>query len=160
MLHTIITNILSCSTLHTNGIIYVICCRQSISYRTRSINHANVFNFRLYVCDKFSSNIIDILRGYFTGKSTILCYCPNVHAPTPNNVVNSSPPGQNGRYFADDIFRCTFVNEKFCISIQISLKFVPKGSDNGLVPIRRQAFFCINDGLIYWCICALLGVSE
>ena len=28
---------------------------------------------------------------------------------------------------ADDIFRCIFVNEKFCILIQISLKFVPKG---------------------------------
>ena len=40
---------------------------------------------------------------------------------------NSSPPGQNGRHFADDIFRCIFVNEKFCISNKISLKFVPKG---------------------------------
>ena len=28
---------------------------------------------------------------------------------------------------ADDIFRCIFVNEKFCILIEISLKFVPKG---------------------------------
>ena len=37
------------------------------------------------------------------------------------------PPGQNGRYFADNIFRCIFMNEKFCISIKISLKFVPKG---------------------------------
>ena len=25
--------------------------------------------------------------------------------------VNSSPPGQNGRHFADDTFRCIFVNE-------------------------------------------------
>ena len=37
---------------------------------------------------------------------------------------NSSPPGQNGDHFADDIFKCIFMNEKFCISIQISLKFV------------------------------------
>ena len=41
--------------------------------------------------------------------------------------LNSSPPGQNGRHFADDTFRCVFVNEKFCILIKISLKFVPKG---------------------------------
>ena len=41
--------------------------------------------------------------------------------------INSSPPGQNGRHFADIIFRCIFVNEKFCILIKISLKFVPKG---------------------------------
>ena len=30
---------------------------------------------------------------------------------------DSSPPGQNGRRFADDIFRWIFVNEKFCILI-------------------------------------------
>ena len=36
-------------------------------------------------------------------------------------------PGQNGRHFADDIFRCNFVNEMFLILIQISFKFVPEG---------------------------------
>ena len=29
--------------------------------------------------------------------------------------INSSPPGQNGRSFADDTFQCIFVNEKFFI---------------------------------------------
>ena len=28
---------------------------------------------------------------------------------------------------ADDIFKCIFMDEKCCISIQISMKFVPKG---------------------------------
>ena len=46
---------------------------------------------------------------------------------SPNVDFNSSPPGQNGRHFAGDIFRCIFVNEKFCILIKIPLKFVPKG---------------------------------
>ena len=41
-------------------------------------------------------------------------------------IIDSSLPGQNGRHFADDIFRCIFVNEKLCILIKISLKFVPK----------------------------------
>ena len=43
--------------------------------------------------------------------------------------VNSSFPRQNGSHLhlADNIFRCIFVNEKFCILIKISLKFVPKG---------------------------------
>ena len=46
---------------------------------------------------------------------------------------NSSSQGQNGRHFADDIFRCIFVDEKLCILIKISLKFVPKGPiDNKL----------------------------
>ena len=31
---------------------------------------------------------------------------------------------------ADDIFNYIFSNEKFCILIQISLKFVPKGLIN------------------------------
>ena len=40
--------------------------------------------------------------------------------------VNSCP-GQNGRYYADDIFMCIFVKGNFCILIKDSLKFVPNG---------------------------------
>ena len=40
--------------------------------------------------------------------------------------LNSSAPKQNGRHFADDVFKCIFVNGKFGILIQISLNFVPK----------------------------------
>ena len=46
--------------------------------------------------------------------------------------------GQNGCHFADDIFRCNFLNENACISIDISLNFVPGGQINNipaLVPI-------------------------
>ena len=42
--------------------------------------------------------------------------------------INSSPPGQNCRLFADDNFMCIFVTEKFCILIKSSLQFVPRGS--------------------------------
>ena len=42
-----------------------------------------------------------------------------------HNTLTHLPPGQNGRRFADDIFRCIFVNEKFCTLIKTSLKFVP-----------------------------------
>ena len=44
-----------------------------------------------------------------------------------DNFINSSPPGQNGLHFADNIFRCIFMNEKIYTLIKISLKFVPKG---------------------------------
>ena len=44
----------------------------------------------------------------------------------------SSSPGQNGRHFADDIFRCIFLNESVWISITISLKFFPKGPINNI----------------------------
>ena len=39
-------------------------------------------------------------------------------------------PIQNGRHFADDMFKCIFLNEKVWIPIEISLKFVLKGSIN------------------------------
>ena len=42
--------------------------------------------------------------------------------------LDLSFPGQNGEYFADDVFKCIFVNEKFCILVTISLTFVPKGT--------------------------------
>ena len=41
--------------------------------------------------------------------------------------INSSPPGQYGRHFADDIFRRIFVNENVFIVIKASLKFVSMG---------------------------------
>ena len=44
--------------------------------------------------------------------------------------MTSSPHGQNGRHFADDIFRWIFANENACIFIKISLKSVPKGPIN------------------------------
>ena len=57
------------------------------------------------------------------------CVCrPGYTGPNcgQRKLLNSFPPGQNGRHFADEIFRCIFVDEKFCISIQISPKFVLK----------------------------------
>ena len=46
--------------------------------------------------------------------------------------VNTLRPRQNGHHFADDIFKCIFIYEKFCILLQISMKFVPKGSINNI----------------------------
>ena len=42
-------------------------------------------------------------------------------------MFNSLRPRQNRRHFADDIFKCIFLNENVWISIKLSLKFVPKG---------------------------------
>ena len=40
---------------------------------------------------------------------------------------NKLRPGQDGRLFADDIFKCIFLNENAWISIKISLKLVHNG---------------------------------
>ena len=41
-------------------------------------------------------------------------------------------PRQNGWHFADDNFKCIFLNENVWIAINISLKFVPKGQINNI----------------------------
>ena len=46
--------------------------------------------------------------------------------------VNTLRPRQNGCHFADDIFKCIFLNENVRISIKISLKFVPKDPINNI----------------------------
>ena len=49
-----------------------------------------------------------------------------------NLPLNTLRPRQNGRHFADDIFKRIFLNENVFISIKISLKFVPKGQINNI----------------------------
>ena len=44
------------------------------------------------------------------------------------DMVSTLRPRRNRRHFVDDIFKYTFLNENEWISIEISLKFVPKGS--------------------------------
>ena len=39
--------------------------------------------------------------------------------------VNTLRLKQNGRHFTDGVFKCIFLNKKFCIPIHISLNFVP-----------------------------------
>ena len=46
--------------------------------------------------------------------------------------INTLRPRQNGRHFADDIFKCIFLNENVSIAIKIPLKFVPKGPINNI----------------------------
>ena len=68
---------------------------------------------------------------------------PGILLPT---EINSSPPEQNGRHFTNDILRCIFVNENFCILLEISLKFVPKVSiDNNPALVQIMAWHRIGD---------------
>ena len=41
-------------------------------------------------------------------------------------------PRQHGRRFADDVFKCIFLDENVWISLKISLKFVPKVPINNI----------------------------
>ena len=46
--------------------------------------------------------------------------------------LNTLRPRQNGRHFADDMFRCIFLNENVIILAKISLKFVREGPINNI----------------------------
>ena len=59
--------------------------------------------------------------------NTTLC-C--THQDKDKENVHTLRPRQNGRRFADDTFKCIFLNENVRILIKISLKFVPKGPIN------------------------------
>ena len=46
--------------------------------------------------------------------------------------INTLRPRQNGRHFPDDSFKWIFLNENVWISIEVSLKFAPKGPINNI----------------------------
>ena len=60
---------------------------------------------------------------------------PYLHYRSPD--FNTLSPRQNGRHFADDIFKCFFLNKNISISIKIPLKFVPKGHINNIPALVR-----------------------
>ena len=47
-------------------------------------------------------------------------------------LVNTLRPRQNGRHFPDNIFKWIFLSENVWISINFSLKFVPRGPINNI----------------------------
>ena len=49
---------------------------------------------------------------------------------------------RNRRHFADDIFKCIFLHENVWISIEISLKFVPKGPINNIPALVQIMAWC------------------
>ena len=55
--------------------------------------------------------------------------------------LNTLRPRQDGRHFADDIFRCIFFNANCCILIRFSLKYGRKGPiDNNPALVQLMAW--------------------
>ena len=99
-------------------------------------------------------------------------FTPNLRV-RPNTLWGSAQcnilrPRQNGHHFADNTFKCIFLNEKVWIAIKISMKFVPKCPINSIPALiqiiawRWQATsHCVNHWWFdYWHICASLGLNE
>ena len=63
-----------------------------------------------------------------------------------NQHIDTLRPRQNGRHFADDIFKCILLNENFLILNKISLKYVPWGPiDNMAALVQIMAWRRIGD---------------
>ena len=67
-----------------------------------------------------------IVRRVRTGIKVIYAVCFTTFL---FNVLRST---QNGRLFPDDIFQCIFFNENVWLSVNISVKFIPKGPINNI----------------------------
>ena len=75
----------------------------------------------------FQTHIKDIYHEHF------LWNCPQVNATRAHwCLINSLRPRQNGRLFADDTFKCIFLNKNIRISTKNSPKFVSKGLINNI----------------------------
>ena len=64
----------------------------------------------------------------------------NINQPTAQ--VNTLRPRQDGRPFANDIFKYILLNENVWIPNEISLKFVPKGSINNFPSLVQIMAWC------------------
>ena len=74
--------------------------------------------------------------------------------------LNTLRPRQNGRHFADDIFKRIFLNESVSISIKISLKFVSKSQFIIFLNCQATSHYLNQWWLIYWRIYASLGLND
>ena len=112
-----------------------------------------------------SSFIQNMIKVQFRGpqSSAKRVDTDNIKAYLPTITMR---PRQNGRHFADDIFKCIFLNENFRISHKISLKFVSEGPiDNipALVQImawRWPGNKPLSDSIMIIYIYASLGLNE
>ena len=76
-----------------------------------------------------SSNIIiKLLHSFYINPNRNVQRHPQISC----SLLNTLRPRQNGRHFADDVFKCIILNGNLWISIKISLKFVPKGPINNI----------------------------
>ena len=80
------------------------------------------------------STLVQVMAWCRQATSHYLTQCwPRFLSPygvTRPQWVNTSRPRQNGRHFAESIFKCIFLNEDVWFPVKISVKFIPKGPIN------------------------------
>ena len=124
-----------------------------IKHRFSNIQHQikmawkNNNSISIYLMQKITCHQSLIL---FSTCKSILCRRNKVNIMASDDLVPSSckvnlntlRPRNNGRHFADDIFRCILLNEHVWITIKNSLKFVPKGPINNIPALVQIMAWC------------------
>ena len=111
----------------------------------------------------FSDTVIYYKQQHTTKKLRIKSLCCCQFQNKTGWTFNTLRPRQNGRHFADDVFKCIFLNENVWILLKISLKFVPKGRINNipsLVQIKATSHYLSQWWFDYRRIYASLGLIE
>ena len=96
--------------------------------------------FHIFLYNMMTSWHLSVFRiiGPLSGESS-------VDVPLTGSIiwsVNTLRPRQNGCNFTDDNFKCVFLNENVWLSINISLKFVPKGSNTNILALVQLMTWC------------------
>ena len=142
--------LISWSTLHSNGI--------HNSYR--ALHVTKCWNI---TCSTFTNvwmSFYNIICGQIKMTDCTISLSPKDWDMI-QNTFNTLWPRQNGHRFADDTFKCIFLNENVRISIKISLKFVTKGPIyNNQELVQATSHYLNQWWLVYWRIYASLGLNE
>ena len=86
---------------------------------------------------------IENVAGSCYTQSHIYNGCGNIKVPNMDCFYqNTSRPRQNGRRFADDVFKCIFLSENVWIFIKISSQFVPRGPINNIPSLFQVMAWC------------------
>ena len=92
-----------------------------------------IFSLQPNACDMVCY-VCNLAMNYKMGD--VIVYCDYMvykqHGQGFSDTINTLRPRQNRRHFADDIFKCIFLNENAWITIEISLKFVAKVQLNNI----------------------------
>ena len=90
-----------------------------------------------------NGKLFDLMTSsWCVGKKSVLPTHVFDGGATPVYSINKLKPRQNCLHFADDIFKCIFLNENVWISLTISLKFVPRVPINNIPALVRIMAWC------------------
>ena len=105
-------------------------CNQCCSFHIFDSCQELLFRWFRSVWHVFITHIAHTYIYVYINIQTILSWCTHWYTS-----FNSLRPRQNGRHFADDVFKRIFLNGNVWISLKISLKFVPKVPINNILAL-------------------------